>query len=447
MKNPFNRSRNSSIHFAATALTVALSVFPAIAFAQVESGFTSDRMGWRRHQTSEQQQKINALPATANPSVSMPVLFGVGLNNIFPNFGDPRSGGRSHEGEDIMVVKGTPIVSPTQAVVVKTGVGPSEGNYVYTANPGGETFVYMHLDRIGENVVQGTVLATGGLIGYVGNTGNASGGAAHLHFEIHDSNGNPTNPFPRLTSELSIQEKISDLNTIFAQTGDATALAQLLVTNFRSTFTNAIAQGVLMPAYITNALAAIPASTVPTTSAAANLPTGDMDIGSSGGLVVALQQYLILANTGSAALSLSRAGATGNFGSITKAALVEFQNAKGITPATGYYGPSTKSYIETHPMTIPTQPATSTPLPQSATTVTLSRSLTVGMSGDDVRALQRVLNARGYTIAVTGAGSPGNESNYFGPATRAAVIKLQTALNISPAAGFVGPVTRAALMK
>ncbi len=72
----------------------------------------------------------------------------------------------------------------------------------------------MHLDRIGEGVVSGTVLAQGALVGYVGNTGNASGGPAHLHFEIHSSSGTPVDPFLRLTSEFPLQEKIVYLSKI-----------------------------------------------------------------------------------------------------------------------------------------------------------------------------------------------------------------------------------------
>jgi len=399
--------------------------------------------GWR--QTSGLQQKISALPSIANASVLMPVLFGVGINDISPNFGDPRDNGtRTHQGEDIMAVKGTPIVSPTPAVVLRTETGVDEGNAVYTANPGGETFVYMHLDHFGEGVVSGLVLGQGSLIGYVGNTGNASGGAAHLHFEIHNSSGTPTDPFPRLTSEFTPAQKVSFLTTILTQTADPVSLSQFLVTNFRSTFTAALAANVMLPTSITNALASIPANTIPT-SGGSSLPAGDLDVGSSGAAVITLQNYLIQAASGPAAARLAGAGATGNFQTLTKAALVEYQLAVGITPPTGYYGATTRSFIAAHPLgtSQPVAVVTSSP-GVSGSAVVFSRDLYQGISGEDVRILQRTLNAQGYAVATSGGGSPGNETAYFGPATLAAVIRFQTAHNITPAAGRVGPLTRAA---
>ncbi len=420
-----------------------------MALAQTATTTGTDQAGsslTQRHQvhgirgSSELQQKIAALGSVAAAAVTMPVLFGVAPSNLTPNFGDLRDGGtRTHEGEDIMAVKGTPIVSPTPAVVLRTGVGASEGNYVYTANPGGETFVYMHLDRVGEGVASGVVLAEGALIGYVGNTGNAAGGPAHLHFEIHNSSGTPVDPYLRLTSELPLQSKITDLATILTQTTDATALAQLLVTNFRSTFVAARTAGINLPIVINDALTLVP---IPTASASARtLPTGELDLGSSGSAVSTLQHYLIQAASGPAAVRLGSAGATGSFGPITQAALAEYQLAVGISPASGYYGAATRAYVEAHPATAQTIPVATTPTASG----TLVRSLERTMVGEDVRTLQKLLNTHGYTIATTGSGSTGNETTYFGAATEAAVIKFQIAHNIVPAVGYVGPITRAAL--
>ena len=73
-------------------------------------------------------------------------------------------------------------------------------------------------------------------------------------------------------------------------------------------------------------------------------------------------------------------------------------------------------------------------------------NLTVGSTGADVKCLQVLLNTSADTqVAATGVGSAGNETTYFGPMTKAAVIKYQTKNAISPAVGYVGPLTRTAL--
>lgn len=429
MKKPF--------YYIVLGLVVSL-VLPSIFVSAQESSFGNEyggqNGGWGR--SSDFQNSINNLPSTANAAVVMPILFGVGVKNISPNFGDPRSGGRTHEGEDIMAIKGTPIISPTAAVVLRTGFGDSAGNYVYTANPGGETFVYMHLDRIGEGVVPGLVLSQGSLIGYVGDTGNASGGAAHLHFEIHDANNNPTNPFPRLTAELSISDKIFHLNNILSQAVDSKALAQFLVTNFRSTFTSAMSADVTLPVAINTLLVG------GISSAGSSI---DLELGDSGAAVIMLQKYLIQANSGVAAQKLAAAGATGSFGPVTKAALVEFQLVKGISPASGYYGSVTRAYVNAHSLGVAETVAPSVTPASTSGGLKLSVNLYKGITNSQVRTLQIFLNSKGFTIAASGVGSPGKETNYFGLATEAAVKKFQTTYGIKPVNGVVGPLTRAAL--
>lgn len=81
----------------------------------------------------------------------------------------------------------------------------------------------------------------------------------------------------------------------------------------------------------------------------------------------------------------------------------------------------------------------------------LTRTLTIGMRGQDVRALQQFLNTDSETrIAETGAGSPGNETDYFGVATKRALIKFQekyrseilTPINLTRGTGIFGERTR-----
>src|SRR3989344_5876440 len=70
-------------------------------------------------------------------------------------------------------------------------------------------------------------------------------------------------------------------------------------------------------------------------------------------------------------------------------------------------------------------------------------NLGYGNSGSDVLSLQQFLNSHGFTIAESGPGSPGNESDYFGSLTRVALAEFQAANGITPSAGYFGPLTRA----
>ncbi len=80
-----------------------------------------------------------------------------------------------------------------------------------------------------------------------------------------------------------------------------------------------------------------------------------------------------------------------------------------------------------------------------AYTFNFVNNLKMGQSSSDIKELQKALNANGFVVATSGAGSPGSESNYFGAKTKAAVQAFQTAKSISPVSGYVGPLTRGAL--
>ncbi len=63
----------------------------------------------------------------------------------------------------------------------------------------------------------------------------------------------------------------------------------------------------------------------------------NLKMGMKGADVTKLQQFLIKKNVGPAAKALAANKATGNFGQLTKDALIEYQNFKGL-PADGVAG-------------------------------------------------------------------------------------------------------------
>ena len=105
---------------------------------------------------------------------------------------------------------------------------------------------------------------------------------------------------------------------------------------------------------------------------------------------------------------------------------------------------STDAAIPASPAPIPanTQPGPDqTGMALPAPKYRFVRQLRLGMRGEDVRQLQMFLNSHGYTVALSGPGSVGNESTYFGLATKRAVINFQKAYSLKPYPGNVGPAT------
>ena len=80
----------------------------------------------------------------------------------------------------------------------------------------------------------------------------------------------------------------------------------------------------------------------------------------------------------------------------------------------------------------------------SAADGAITKTLKKGMKDVQVKYLQQTLNAKGYTVATTGAGSVGKETTTFGPATVSAVKKYQAAMGLV-ADGVFGAKSRASL--
>lgn len=125
-------------------------------------------------------------PSNAGSGIVCPVA---GPHAFADTWGAARSGGRSHEGVDMMAPSGTPLVAVESgfAEFKTTRLG---GNSVWVNGNSGTRYFYAHLsawEGSSRNVSQGEV------IGYVGATGNTT--ANHLHFELRPG-GRAVNPYP-----------------------------------------------------------------------------------------------------------------------------------------------------------------------------------------------------------------------------------------------------------
>jgi murein DD-endopeptidase MepM/ murein hydrolase activator NlpD len=117
-------------------------------------------------------------------------------------FGAPRKG-YSHQGQDILAPRGTPIVAPVAATVYTTGYQRSAaGEYVVLAAPDGHAYFFAHCIRHSTLVAAGQTVAAGTQLCSLGATGDATG--PHLHFEEWvggwrvDAASTPIDPLPQL---------------------------------------------------------------------------------------------------------------------------------------------------------------------------------------------------------------------------------------------------------
>ena len=118
------------------------------------------------------------------PTGDYPVAFG-------DTWGAPRSGGRRHEGVDMIGPIGVPILAVVDGVA--TARSAELGGLVLTlVGADGNRYFYGHLDSYGK---LGAVQA-GDVMAYMGQTGNARFSVPHLHFEIHPAGGAAVNPYP-----------------------------------------------------------------------------------------------------------------------------------------------------------------------------------------------------------------------------------------------------------
>lgn len=116
---------------------------------------------------------------------------------FWDDFGDPRPGGRVHQGIDILANYGTPVFA-AQSGRFQEEYNDLGGISALVYADSGDYTYYAHLQGYA-GVGSGAHVPAGTLIGYVGDTGNARG-TPHLHFEYHPGGGAAANPYEMLVA-------------------------------------------------------------------------------------------------------------------------------------------------------------------------------------------------------------------------------------------------------
>ncbi|MGI8774990.1 MAG: murein hydrolase activator EnvC family protein [Actinomycetota bacterium] len=173
---------------------------------RLQAQFASVSGEYKELQTKLAQTRQVTRPAggSAAPAVqtaSLPSTGGMycpvgGATSFVDSWGDARSGGRSHQGVDMMAARGTPQVAITSGTITYAGYSSLGGNVQYLSGDDGNLYVYVHQDS---NTVTSGHVNAGQQISVVGDTGNAAGNP-HLHFEYHPGGGAAVNPYPLVRS-------------------------------------------------------------------------------------------------------------------------------------------------------------------------------------------------------------------------------------------------------
>jgi murein DD-endopeptidase MepM/ murein hydrolase activator NlpD len=221
--SPRRALRSATVVAAVTAMLIGVAALPALAITPAPAPLP------QTPRVDITRQVVDLTFPVANP--------GSGVSFI-DDFLYLRGGGsRLHAATDVMAPKHRPIHATVGGTILfAPTTEPSYGWMLSIRGDDGRRYAYVHLNNdtpvkaadgkwldddageiayaYGPRIVQ-SILATGGarglrvergeLIGYVGDSGNAKGGAAHLHLEIHEADAEGEyriNPFDSLKAAL-----------------------------------------------------------------------------------------------------------------------------------------------------------------------------------------------------------------------------------------------------
>jgi hypothetical protein len=155
------------------------------------------------------------LAAGAGAAPPTKIIFPVlGTTTYADDFGDPRPGG-THQGIDIVAPKRSLALAAEAGKVEFWASSASAGCMLYLHGASKTTYYYIHLNNdlttrndnrgkcvpgvaFAKGLKNGSKVAAGQPVGYVGDSGDANGAHAHLHFELHPGGKSAVDPYPWL---------------------------------------------------------------------------------------------------------------------------------------------------------------------------------------------------------------------------------------------------------
>ena len=316
-----------------------------------------------------------------------------GTNHYSDDFGDARSGGRVHLGNDISAAKLTPVVAAVTGTISYLVIPEASWGYaIYLKDDDGWEYRYLHINNdtpgtddgnggpehaYAPGIARGVRVTAGQLLGWVGDSGNAENVGSHLHFEMWTPDNVAISPYETLRAATAPGIAPVGSNTatpakvvttlIVPRNGElikypdspdiylvAKDIQYLIVdeatfnilhyswSNIRPARTNEFYRSGI-PIEINSTTSVLfddgtLISSAPKTTIAHGAFTEQLVLGSKSSQVITLQQ--ILKNLG----YYTYPTITGYYGPVTQQAVIAFQKAHGIS-AVGFVGPQTRAAL------------------------------------------------------------------------------------------------------
>jgi murein DD-endopeptidase MepM/ murein hydrolase activator NlpD len=201
--NPGSVGSTTTVATGPGATSSAANDAPSLSAGQVEEVLRSQQ----RSGASSTSALVEALKPLQNVGMTLPEALALGMGR-FPVLGvanwtddwlDPRAGPppHQHQGNDLFAAFDTPVRAPVDGVVRFEDAGLG-GKGAFVTAPDGTYYYMAHLNGFAKDLANGAAVKQGQVVGYNGDSGNAKGGAPHVHFEIHPRGGAAVDPKPIL---------------------------------------------------------------------------------------------------------------------------------------------------------------------------------------------------------------------------------------------------------